>query len=66
MKSILLIVASSLLLAACSSTDSTAQIQCVRLEKIRQDCTQYYSGQDMATEGKIANCINARKASIRL
>ena len=66
MKSILLIVASSLLLAACSSTDSTAQIQRVRLEKIRQDCTQYYSGQDMATEGKIANCINARKASIQL
>ena len=66
MKSILLIVASSLLLAACSSTDSTAQIQRVRLEKIRQGCTQYYSGQDMATEGKIANCINARKASIRL
>ena len=65
MKTILLL-ATSLLLAACSSTDSTAQIQRARLEKIRQDCTQYYSGQDMATEGKIANCINARKASIQL
>ena len=65
MKTILLL-ATSLLLAACSSTDSTAQIQRVRLEKIRQDCTNYYSGQDMATEGKIANCINARKASIQL
>ena len=65
MKSILLIVASSLLLVACSSTSDSA-IHRARLEKIRQDCTQYYSGQDMATEGKIANCINARKASIRL
>ena len=65
MKSILLIVASSLLLAACSSTSDSAPHR-ARLEKIRQDCTQYYSGQDMATEGKIANCINARKASIRL
>ena len=65
MKTILLL-ATSLLLAACSSTDSTAQIQRARLEKIRQDCTNYYAGQDMATEGKIANCINARKASIQL
>ena len=65
MKTILLL-ATGLLLAACSSTDSTAQIQRARLEKIRQDCTNYYSGQDMATEGKIANCINARKASIQL
>ena len=65
MKSILLIVASSLLLAACSSTSDSAPHR-ARLEKIRQDCTQYYSGQDMATEGKIANCINARKASIQL
>lgn len=65
MKSILLIVASSLLLAACSSASDSATHR-ARLEKIRQDCTQYYSGQDMATEGKIANCINARKASIRL
>ena len=65
MKTILLL-ATSLLLAACSSTDSTAQIQRARLEKIRQDCTNYYSGQDMATEGKIANCINARKASIQM
>ena len=65
MKTILLL-ATSLLLAACSSTNSTAQIQRARLEKIRQDCTNYYSGQDMATEGKIANCINARKASIQL
>ena len=65
MKTILLL-ATSLLLAACSSTDSTAQIQRARLEKIRQDCARYYSGQDMATEGKIANCINARKAGIRL
>ena len=65
MKTILLL-ATSLLLAACSSTDSTAQIHRARLEKIRQDCTNYYSGQDMATEGKIANCINARKASIQL
>lgn len=65
MKTILLL-ATSLLLAACSSTDSTAQIQRARLEKIRQDCTNYYSGRDMATEGKIANCINARKASIQL
>lgn len=65
MKTILLL-ATSLLLAACSSTDSTAQIQRARLGKIRQDCTNYYSGQDMATEGKIANCINARKASIQL
>ena len=65
MKTILLL-ATSLLLVACSSTDSTAQIQRARLEKIRQDCTNYYSGQDMATEGKIANCINARKASIQL
>ena len=65
MKTILLL-ATCLLLAACSSTDSTAQIQRARLEKIRQDCTNYYSGQDMATEGKIANCINARKASIQL
>ena len=65
MKSILLL-ATSLLLAACSSTDSTAQIQRARLEQIRQECTNYSSGQDMATEGKIANCINARKASIQL
>ena len=65
MKSILLIVASSLLLAACSSTSDSATHR-ARLEKIRQDCARYYSGQDMATEGKIANCINARTAGIRL
>ena len=49
-------------------TDLTASLAAyrARLEKIRQDCTNYYSGQDMATEGKIANCINARKASIQL
>ena len=64
MKTILLL-ATSLLLAACSSTSDSASHR-VRLEKIRQDCTNYYSGQDMATEGKIANCINARKAGIRL
>lgn len=64
MKTILLL-ATSLLLAACSSASDSATHR-ARLEKIRQDCTQYYSGQDMATEGKIANCINARKASIQL
>ena len=64
MKTILLL-ATSLLLAACSSASDSATHR-ARLEKIRQDCTQYYSGQDMTTEGKIANCINARKASIRL
>ena len=65
MKNILLMITGSLLLAACSSTSDSASHR-AQLEKIRQDCTHYYSGQDMATEGKIANCINARKAGIRL
>ena len=68
MKNILLMATGSLLLAACTSTADISARPAYRaqLEKIRQDCAHYYSGQDMATEGKIANCINARKAGIRL
>jgi len=68
MKNILLMITGSLLLAACTSTADISASPAYRaqLEKIRQDCAHYYSGQDMATEGKIANCINARKAGIRL
>ena len=68
MKNILLMATGSLLLAACTSTADSSASPAYRaqLEKIRQDCAHYYSGQDMATEGKIANCINARKAGIRL
>ena len=67
MKNILLMATGSLLLAACAGTAdiSASPAYRARLE-IRQDCVRYYSGQDMATEGKIANCINARKASIQL
>ena len=68
MKNILLMITGSLLLAACAGTSdiSASPAYRARLEKIRQDCARYYSGQDMATEGKIANCINARKAGFRL
>ena len=68
MKNILFMATGSLLLAACTSTADISASPAYRaqLEKIRQDCAHYYSGQDMATEGKIANCINARKAGIRL
>ena len=68
MKNILLMATSNLLLAACTSTADISASPAYRaqLEKIRQDCAHYYSGQDMATEGKIANCINAHKAGIRL
>ena len=68
MKNILLMATSSLLLAACAGTSdiSASPAYRARLEKIRQGCARYYSGQDMATEGKIAHCINARKAGIRL
>ena len=64
MKNILFIAIGGVLLAACASTDNSAQSQQERLAKIRQDCINYYQGQDRTTDSKIANCITARKANL--